>query len=234
MRFPVPSHCISPWLGRCLGSGQPQQGAVGQEPVWGRVCAEPTPCPAAPSPAPGSGCDHDGRHSPSPSRSWGTPCTWGSAPSVRSPGTCSTRAERLYKAGEGPAYPNFSPVYFCLSSGQLVPVGVNLIAIFLPASLRLCVRPLVVQGNYMGEVDTAKKSLVSIVGGAARSPSVRPGATASLRSSGSRQTVLLLSPSGTGMEGAGDAMEAAVAEAGISWSSPHAQGSCRPLSPCRT
>lgn len=52
--------------------------------------------------------------------------------------------------GTGPAYPNFSPVYFCPSPGQLVPVGVNLIASFLPPSLWSRVRLLVVQGNYTG------------------------------------------------------------------------------------
>lgn len=61
----------------------------------------------------------------------------------------------------------------------------------------------------MGEVDMAKTSLVSIVGGPALSPSLRPRAAAFLQSSGSKQTVLVLSPSGMGTEGARDGMEAA-------------------------
>lgn len=50
----------------------------------------------------------------------------------------------------GAAYPNLSPTYFCLSPSQLVPVGVDLIAIFLPPPLWLCVRAHVALGNNYG------------------------------------------------------------------------------------
>lgn len=71
----------------------------------------------------------------------------------------------------------------------------------------------------MCEVDMAKTSLVSIVGGPARSPAIQPSIVAFSRSSGSKQTVLVLSPLGTGMEGVRDVMEAAQGGHGRGWSS---------------